>query len=466
MGQISSPQSPPSIILSPVDRLLASNADGGLSPLAAHIVLLGEAAGRNMGALTGVYVIGWNSLAGGLVNVNDNGTVVYGANNLSALTNVAPPIAAVDGPLIAIGNAIAPSITGLMGSSVLIGAEIANDAPALQSPFDSSVIVGNQALERQRTLNASGGTYARSSVLLGYRVLRGAAFTIDGAGTSIADSIFIGSAAGENAGFDNVAPGTVLGQTIAIGVRALRNINGASARATQECIAIGHECALALSSGQRNVWLGSGILTGAIDQADDVAIGANVNISHAAANGQNVVIGSSAGIPGVGGRCVAIGSGANATAETQLLSDHLLIETVNLSTGVRRNLIYGNMGTLTGAVVTACGLVLGRSSGTTRDLPGMNIVKLIDGSAAGASPVGGGFFYSATGQLHWMDTNGADHILTTAAAGFLVAALPAGFAGQRTFVTDALAPAFGVALVGGGGVTIPAFFNGAAWIAA
>ena len=51
-------------------------------------------------------------------------------------------------------------------------------------------------------------------------------------------------------------------------------------------------------------------------------------------------------------------------------------------------------------------------------------------------------------------------------SGYTVATLPVGAVGQRAYVTDALAPAYGVAVAGGGAVTIPVFYNGAAWICA
>lgn len=48
---------------------------------------------------------------------------------------------------------------------------------------------------------------------------------------------------------------------------------------------------------------------------------------------------------------------------------------------------------------------------------------------------------------------------------YTVATLPtAGTQGRRAWVTDALAPAFGAAVVGGGAVVIPVFDTGAAWI--
>jgi hypothetical protein len=48
---------------------------------------------------------------------------------------------------------------------------------------------------------------------------------------------------------------------------------------------------------------------------------------------------------------------------------------------------------------------------------------------------------------------------------YTVATLPAaGTQGSRAWVTNALAPAFGAAVVGGGAVVIPVFDNGTAWI--
>jgi hypothetical protein len=37
---------------------------------------------------------------------------------------------------------------------------------------------------------------------------------------------------------------------------------------------------------------------------------------------------------------------------------------------------------------------------------------------------------------------------------------------MRTYVTDALAPSFGVTVAGSGAVTIPVFYDGANWIVA
>ena len=50
--------------------------------------------------------------------------------------------------------------------------------------------------------------------------------------------------------------------------------------------------------------------------------------------------------------------------------------------------------------------------------------------------------------------------------GYTVATLPAGTVGDTAYVTDALAPVYGAAVTPGGAVTIPVFYNGAAWITA
>lgn len=50
--------------------------------------------------------------------------------------------------------------------------------------------------------------------------------------------------------------------------------------------------------------------------------------------------------------------------------------------------------------------------------------------------------------------------------GYTVATLPAGVVGDIAYVTDATAPTYLGALVGGGAITCPVFFNGVAWVSA
>lgn len=55
-------------------------------------------------------------------------------------------------------------------------------------------------------------------------------------------------------------------------------------------------------------------------------------------------------------------------------------------------------------------------------------------------------------------------LVTPKLTGYTVATLPVGTVGMRAYVTDALAPAFLVAVAGAGAVTCPVFYNGAAWV--
>jgi hypothetical protein len=79
---------------------------------------------------------------------------------------------------------------------------------------------------------------------------------------------------------------------------------------------------------------------------------------------------------------------------------------------------------------------------------------------------------TATGTVALQDSNsvaitgGAISGTTLTMIGYTVATLPvAGTAGRIAYVTDALAPAFLVAVVGGGAVKSPVFDDGAAWVA-
>lgn len=50
-------------------------------------------------------------------------------------------------------------------------------------------------------------------------------------------------------------------------------------------------------------------------------------------------------------------------------------------------------------------------------------------------------------------------------SGYTVATLPTGVTGLMAYVTDALAPTYNTTIVGGGAITVPVFYNGAAWVA-
>jgi len=63
------------------------------------------------------------------------------------------------------------------------------------------------------------------------------------------------------------------------------------------------------------------------------------------------------------------------------------------------------------------------------------------------------------------NASGTPVLIGNDSTGYIVASLPGSVAtGMRTYVTNALTPVFGSTVVGGGTVTVPVFYTGAAWI--
>ena len=108
-----------------------------------------------------------------------------------------------------------------------------------------------------------------------------------------------------------------------------------------------------------------------------------------------------------------------------------------------------------GSVVTAT-LNMYNTSGTSKIYAGADGYLVAGGNASNIS--------SATDNLTVI---GSARITgTSSTGGYTVATLPAaGTAGRRAYVTDATAPTFLGALIGGGTVKCPVFDNGTAWVA-
>lgn len=478
MGQVFQPAPPPSIILSAVDRLVASNSDGGLSPTSQHIVLLGQAAGRNL-AISEAYAIGWNSAGGagaGLTDVQLNGTISIGANNLAVLNNIGTGGRADALSIVAIGRNVMP-LENEGSSSVLIGDGVLQNWNPTVAGLDHTtrlVILGAQAC---------GGMQSRNlyeSVVIGHRaayktdvtlpligltssVVIGAFAAEDNKGNSVnnsdlATSVIIGAFAAQH--IDTVGAG---GGLVIIGSNCCNTFHGT------RTIAIGQGMQMLGAGSNDNIGIGQNlILNGSgtvsigtsnnVNGTEHVAIGnnqtANVTSSKSVLLGKNVACPASTRNILVGFGCGDSEPGANA--------NRLIVETFD--TGVRRGALYGDL--------NAGNLIAGLSTpGVNRDWRGTNqptnALKLLDGGpGTGAGPTGGGFFYSLAGQLHWIDSAAVDQNLSLAASigTFAVAALPAAPPIlSRAYVNNALAPVFAAAPVAGGAILTPVYFNGATW---
>ena len=76
---------------------------------------------------------------------------------------------------------------------------------------------------------------------------------------------------------------------------------------------------------------------------------------------------------------------------------------------------------------------------------------------------GGGTYHLSATEYGNLLTTGQRDTLIMLQTNYTVATLPTGVAGQRAYVTDALAPAFGAAVVGGGAVGIPVYKDDTNW---
>lgn len=441
MGQVSSPQSPPGIILEPVDRLIATNADGGVPPGVSHIIMFGEDAGQNS-SLDGVIAMGAFSFDGGLNITRHEGSIAIGMNAGSAVNLQNNTVPTGDASLVIIGyNAAA--LAQRMDTAVIIGGGALEMLPAAgANGVGNMVVIGNAAMGAVDSTGAH-----RDSVVIG----SGALYRALGSSPSSAGST-LNVIIGANAARDNralLSGSVIIGYQAALGVGNTASVsnnviigNGAcdTTNLCDENVAIGASCVIAS--------------TGVSTQARrNVVLGMNAT----ARGSGNVVIGYAAITAGssFGDNNIILGNGAgNGLAAG--VSNQLLIES---NDGTRRAIAYADMATGS--------LVVGNSvPATDRDLPGTNILKLLNGTATG-TPIGGGFFFVTAGQVSWRGSNGRDYGLPFGGSRgtFTVATLPAAAtAGERAYVTDALAPAFAAAVAGGGAVFTPVYYSGAAWL--
>jgi hypothetical protein len=360
--------------------------------------------------------------------------------------------------MVVMGYNIAPVGINRMGGSVLIGTNMmVNQNPVQNAPVSGAVIIGANAVERHTMVSGDGGLFQRV-VLIGWRVARGKVFGGPNSGCSLQTSVIIGDDAAVDCGSDGPGNGNGISDAVIIGSRSVPQIAGLAGQSSGGDILIGAGVGQNYRAGSNNVAVGAQIVMGTTGQIFNLIVGAGSQGTFAVGGSFNTLLGSQISGLNLLTNNVVIGSGAIPTANP-ILSKQLLIEIQDRGSGLQESLLYGDFGK--GA------LLVGKSVPGNRDLPGTNLLKFIDGVPTGVAPIGGGFAYSVGGELHWFSSAGTNYAITPSASlgNVLVAALPAAPpAGSRAFATDALAPAFGAAVVGGGGVFVPVFFNGAAWI--
>jgi hypothetical protein len=370
----------------------------GRDALGANNFLALSNAGNNSD-VADLIVIGNGSGGGGMVDPLLDGTVIIGGEMLPVLVSTTG-LRPTTFPVVAIGSNMATNLTEL-DSAVWVGSDLFNGLGLTAGAKASTlVVIGHQIYS---TANPSQN--AQSSVLIGVN--------IQGSQTgdsSVQSSVLIGIDMFQGAA-DTVTSGCLLmGNGIFISSNVTGELNGT--------IALGNGIELPLASSN-NVLIG--VQVGSSDQTgttnSNVGIGNEVKFT----GNFNVAIGSQASVPNNGAAgsaigCVLIGTKAGTTvSDTAGLTNLLVIESSTTAAGggnVPSALVYGQF--------TSGNVILGNSvDGTNRDFAGVgatNIVKLLDGTAGGTDPIGGGYFYVTAGVLHWVATDGTDTTVSSPAA--------------------------------------------------
>lgn len=377
----------------------------GINATGAPIFLAGQKAGLNS-TVNNLLIIGHLSGSGGITDPNIAGTIILGDSSAVALvqrtitapntpaanivigTNSLQAVPQMDST-IAIGEQIyqlttSPRLTG----NVLIGNGIG--ATVAASLVSRSVIIGHQA----------GGNPANSdiNVTIGYQALTNA--TIAGV-----QNVFIGGGVGPTSGSTG---GGSLQQNVVIGCIADCGGNAS----TNVVIGFNAKCSQQTGgAGGNNVGIGANSTCAVpTDQVGgNTVLGNGAQIPLSTVNGQNIIIGSWAGLKFVG------------TSQANI-SNALVIETNNATNTAFGALVFG--------FFTTGNMVIGRSTpGVDREFGGTsgNVLKLLNGNVGSTNPIGGGYFYVIAGVLHWVDSNGVDTTVSSPAA-------PATGASTATFV--------------------------------
>jgi hypothetical protein len=428
VGQINQP-TVESIILTDLDRLIAANAGGGIPQAVSHIILLGEDAGQNLLA-SDVIILGHDSgknvpaSATNLIVMGQNsgngmasaGAIVIGAGSLNG------PLNASAANIMAIGNQIAPLLTNanigtgvaplLIGSNILtsyttttapdliaIGRNIvpAHSATGATLGPQNSVLIGSDIKLARNTTSGTDG----QEIMIGHNIMR--AMTIGSSNKSImvGCNIFLTQTSNAFGASNSI----IIGHDISAG-------SASDTSKLTNSILIGHNITCsstvnATSGGLNSVWIGT---NGEVRNCDNsVFIGYNYIApgTAAARSDRNTVIGSNNNFNlGTWSNGIVIGnnnSQGGAFGTTMQLGNVAALAQSNF--------------TVFAARFTTGNTVLGRAPDFPIEIGvvgSTNAIMLIDGTRGAGNPVGGGFFYSLAGALHWVGSAGTDTVVAPA----------------------------------------------------
>lgn len=291
------------------------------------------------------------------------------------------------------------------------------------------------------------------------------------------ENVFIGPGAGKlstNSNAGNVAVGSIALASLGSGANA------------HGFVAIGPNALNAMISGLGSVAIGFNALASATIGNENVAIGISTGSARATLE-SSVLIGAyaSTSVNGISS-VIAIGRYASATAANQCVigSGSTPMTNVYFGSGVVNStpdnyIINGSGGS--GTNIAGANITIAGGKGTGSGVPGIIAFSTATAGSTGATLqtltermriTGTGLVGIGMTPVRTLDVTGTFGVTGIATfldaitlKGYTVATLPAGVQGHKAFVTDALAPAYLVTVVGGGTVVTEVFYNGSTWIA-
>ena len=395
--------------LTAVDRMVASNA--GASQTGARVFLEGANAGANS-TISDIIALGDNALAGGITDATLAGSIVIGSGSFPGFFN-----SDSGGPITSVGFNVAPLLVpsgafGGISGVALLGDNIANKYTGTRSNEQFFNTVGIGSFVFSFLDSTISGAPPQNTVAIGW----GACSNVQNAGgtqeANITQNVIIGTQAVSAIKGTALNPPN-LSANVCIGYRAgqlggnnpgtsfvgnvLVGSSAGDSYGLSNCVLIGNN---AITNGSTNTSRGN-IGIGGLDFGNN-----SLNTGEQS----NIVIGAGAQNAAANVRCLLFGVGCG-RGSIAAASDQFLLETFDpINDGTRRALLYGLL-----AAASPGGLIVGHSTqGTNRDIPGFNILKIINGSKTGVNPVGGGFLYVSAGALHYVGTAGTDTPLAVA----------------------------------------------------
>jgi trimeric autotransporter adhesin len=438
-------------------QLLANDGSGGLSN-----VTIGSNLTYSAGTLSATGGGGMTYPGAGIANSTGSawGTS-YGVSGTGSVALTSNPVFSTDitvnGNIVGKGAANVDNLAfgnGALSNAAGLGTGNIGIGPSTLSSLTDGL--GNIAL----------GYYAMSSLTTGNSNI----------------GIGVNSLPNNSTGSNNVAIGNVftgignVNNSVGIG-------DGLGGTATQTT-SVGSGVA-AIANATDSVFFGYNVVNGATNANQSVIIGSQAfGISSGTVGAGSIAIGYQASYSGKTAIQTAIGyqacfsatfrgNGCTAIGYQSLYSNGVGAVSATLSTFntvVGYKSLYANT---TGSNNTALGYQSGwGAAGTNANTTGSNNTYIgyqTIGSAStnsnetviGASAVGLGSNTLVLGNSSVGLTQLRGAIYGT---NYTVATLPSATVGAHAFVTDALAPAFGTAVVGGGSVAIPVYYNGTNWL--